>query len=73
MTCKRLLLLPVSFTNRKGDTKMINYPAAFQKGLDAYYEDLDLEALRHFFGLQGKQQLTDFEAGLECATEQDSL
>lgn len=52
---------------------MTQYPEAFQKGLDAYYEDLDLEQLRHFFGLQGAQQLADFESGLECATKQDAL
>lgn len=52
---------------------MTTYPAAFQKGLDAYYEELNLADLRHFFGLQGAQQLADFEAGYACAASDDEI
>ena len=51
---------------------MTKHPEAFQAGLDAYYEDRDVAALRAHFEKLSAQHLADFNAGYACAEEQDA-
>jgi hypothetical protein len=52
---------------------MTKFTEFFQNGLDAYYEDANIDQLRHKVAQQGAEQLADFNAGYVCAEEQDAL